>query len=276
MMVTKNNWFTSNLAERFTNPESDFLLNLNPYPFKKIDFNLAVELAVKEIGSKYTNLYLGLSGGYDSEFVLRAFHKFGIPIIPVIVHFCNEAETKFAHQACKELGITPIVITITEDQFVEYFYEKIFKQLNGVGFHSTHGLFVAEYVEKNKGTLITGGHFIGTYHTNVADDYSSTCEWEFYAGYLYPAVNKIDFYMYTPELTYSMFPETDEGGWSDYKHKLLGLEYREKIQPVYSAELISRLRKLLGPRDNFNHIFKYDWTREEWDKIFEKALIVES
>lgn len=273
MIVTKNNWFTTNLAERFTNPELDLLLTVKPYPFKEIDFDSAVEEAVKEIASKYTNLYLGLSGGYDSEFVLRAFHKFSVPITPIIVHFYNEAETAFALRACKELGITPIEITITEEQFIEYFYEKIFKQLNGVGFHSTHGLFVAEYVEQHKGTLLTGGHFIGTYHTNIADDYSSTCEWEFYSGYLYPAVNKIDFYMYTPELTYSMFPKTDEGGWSEYKHKLLGLEYREKIQPTYPKELVSKLRAMLGDRKDFNHIYKYDWTRKEWDSMFEKVII---
>jgi len=276
MMVTKNSWLTCNLEERFKNPESDFLLNLNPYPFRKMDFDLAVEKAVKEIGSKYSNLYLGLSGGYDSEFILRAFHKFDIPIIPVIVHFCNEADTTFAHKACKELGITPVVITITEDQFVEYFYEKIFKQLNGIGFSATHTLFVAEYAEQNNGTLITGGNFIGTYHTKIANDYSSTTEWDFYSGYLYSTVNNIDFYMYTPELSYSMFPETDEGDWSEYKHKLFGLAYREKNQPIYPKEMIARLRSMLGPREHFNHIYKYDWTREEWDKIFEQALNTKS
>ena len=79
-MITKNNWLATNLAERTINPTVDFELIINPYPFKKMDFNSAVEMTIKEIAGKYSNFYLGLSGGYDSEFVLRAFHKFGIPI----------------------------------------------------------------------------------------------------------------------------------------------------------------------------------------------------
>jgi hypothetical protein len=272
-MLTKNNWLTCNLAERFANPESDFLMEFNPYPFKKMKFDDAVELTIKEITANYSNFYLGLSGGYDSEFILRTFHKFGIAITPIIVRYCNDAETEYAYKACKELGITPVEIFLTDDQFVEYFYEKIFKQLNGIGFHSTHGLFAAEYAANHNGTLLTGGHFIGTYHTNIADDWASTCEWEFYSGYLYPASNKIDFYFYTPELTYSMFPDTVEGGWSYYKHKLLGLEYREKMRPIYSDELVARIRAMLGKREGFNHIFKYDWTREEFDEFFKNSLI---
>jgi hypothetical protein len=272
-MITKNNWITSNLPERLTNRETNFLLTFNLYSFKKMDFESAVELTVKEITSKYSNFYLALSGGYDSEFILRTFHKFNIPITPIIVCYGNEVERAWAYKACAELGITPVEITITDDQFVEYFYEKIYKQFNGIGFHATQVLFAAEYAEKHNGTLLTGGHFIGTNHTNISEDWGSTSEWDFYTGYLYPTVNKIDFYLYTIELIYSMFPDHTDGNWSYYKHKLLGLEYREKVRPVYSKELVERLRKLLGRREDFRHIVDYEWTREEWYKIFENVLI---
>lgn len=272
-MITKNNWITSNLPDRYTNPNTDFLLTFNPYPFKKLKFEDAVELTVKEIASKYSNFYLALSGGYDSEFILRTFHKFDISIKPIIVKCGNDAESAYAYKACRELNITPIEITITDDQFIEYFYEKIYKKFNGIGFHATQVLFAAEYVEKQGGTLLTGGHFIGTNHTNISHDWGSTCEWDFYTDYIYPAVNKIDFYLYTIELIYSMFPDHTDGNWSYYKHKLLGLEYREKIRPVYSKELVARLRAILGKREDFRHVVEYEWTKEEFDKIFEDALL---
>jgi hypothetical protein len=275
-MITKNNWISSNLPDRYDSPETDFLLTLKPYPFKQLSFEDAVEMTVKEISGKYSNLHLALSGGYDSEFILRTFHKYNIPITPVIVLYCNDVEVQYAYKACKELGIVPVEVRITDDQFVNYFYEKIFKKFNGIGFHATHVLFAAEYTEQHNGTLLTGGHFIGTNHTNISEDWGSTCEWDFYTGYVYPSVNKIDFYLYTVELIYSMFPDHTEGNWSYYKHKLLNLEYREKIRPVYSKELIQRLRTMLGKREDFRHIVEYEWAREEWYSIFEDFLIKES
>ena len=275
-MITKNNWISSNLEDRYTNPETDFLLTFKPYPFKKMKFEDAVEMSVKEISGTYSNLYLALSGGYDSEFILRAFHRSNVPITPVIVRYGNEVESAWAYKACRELGITPVEITITDNQFVEYFYEKIFKKFNGIGFHATHVLFAAEYVEKQGGTLLTGGHFIGTNHTNISDDWGSTCEWDFYTHYVYPSVNKIDFYLYNIELIYSMFPDHINGNWSYYKHKLLGLEYREKVRPVYSTELVERLRKMLGKREDFRHVVEYEWTKEEFNKIFEESIITET
>jgi hypothetical protein len=271
--ISKNNWITTNLPERYTNREANFVLTFNPYPFKKMLFEDAVEMTVKEIASKYSNLYLALSGGYDSEFILRAFHKHGVPITPIIVLYGNEAERAYAYKACNELVLTPIEITITDNQFINYFYEKIYQKFNGIGFHGTQVLFAAEYVEKHGGTLLTGGHFIGTFDNSIADDYASTCEWDFYTDYLYPTINKIDFYMYSLELTYSMFPDHNEGKWAYYKHQLLNLEYRDKIRAVYSLDVVKRLRAMLGKREDYAHTVEMEWTREEWDKIFENYII---
>jgi 7-cyano-7-deazaguanine synthase in queuosine biosynthesis len=272
-MLTKNNWLTTNLPDRYQNPEVDFTLTITPYPFKKMEFNSAVEMTIKEISSKYSNFYLGFSGGYDSEFVLRAFHKFGIPIIPIIVHYGTDVENKFAYKACADLGITPVVITPTDEQFLKYLDEKLFKKFNGPGYHATHVMFAAEYVEQHNGTLITGGHWIGADPTNIADDYASSHEWDYYTYYEYPAVNKIDFFLYTIELMYSMFPETDEGNWSVYKQQLFNIEYREKVRAVYSPDVIAKMRKILGKKEDYKHRQIYEWTREEFNNIFDDYVI---
>jgi hypothetical protein len=273
-MITKNNWLASNLADRASNPTVDFTLTIKPYPFKKMNFDSAVEMTVNEIAKKYTNLYLALSGGYDSEFVLRAFHKFNIPITPVIVCYCNEIENKFAYSACKDLGIIPVTITLTDDQFLNYLKEKVFNPFNGSGYNATHVMFAAEYAEQHRGTLITGVNWIGAADPiKIADDYASAHEWDHYTYYEYPLVNKIDFFLYTIELMYSMFPETDDGFWPAYKQKLFNIEYREKVRAKYTPPVISEMRKILGNKEDYKHRQIIEWTREEFDKIFENALI---
>jgi hypothetical protein len=273
-MITKNNWLASNLAERAINPTVDFKLIINPYPFKKMDFNSAVEMTIKEINSKYSNFYLALSGGYDSEFVLRAFHKFGIPITPIIVCYGTEVENEFAFRACIDLGVVPVIITLTDEQFLKYLEEKVYKPFNGPGYNATHVMFAAEYTEQHNGTLITGGHWIGADPTNIADDYASAHEWDYYTHYVYPTVNKIDFFLYTIELMYSMFPETDEGNWSVYKQQLFNIDYREKVRAIYPPHMVERMRNLLGKVEDYKHRQIYEWTRSEFESIFEKAIIV--
>lgn len=238
-----------------------------------MSFDKAAEKAVEEISNNYNNFYLALSGGYDSEFILRVFYKHNIEIIPIIVRLGNEVESKYAYNACRELGITPIEIYIDEDQFIEYYTNKILKKLNGIGYHATHALFAAEYVKKKKGVLLTGGHLIGSDNTPIKDDYASSYEYDFYIDYIYPTLKKIDLYLYSIEIMYSMLPKTDDGNWSFYKHKLLELEYREKMKPVYSESLVKRLRSIIGKREDYKHVINLSWTREEFHKIFDNYVI---
>ena len=277
MIITKNNWIDSNLPERYTNPQADFQLTFNMYPFKEMSFESAIEMTVKEIASKYSNFYIALSGGYDSECVLRAFHRHNIPMTPIIVCVGDDyPERRFAYKACNDLGIIPVVIKPTDEEFIEYFYNKIFKKFNSYGWNATQVMIAAEYAEQHNGTLITGGHFIGDEHTNLADDWVTTFEWDFYTGYVYPAVNKIDFYLYTMELMWSMFPNHQEGNWSGYKQKLFGLEYREKTRARYSEYVKTRLREILGKKEDYTHGTEHRWTKEEFEGIIRPALIKES
>ena len=66
------------------------------------------EPAAKLIAQKYKNLYLLLSGGLDSEFVLSVFLHMGMDIKPVIMNLntfdginYNYFESKYAYEYCK-------------------------------------------------------------------------------------------------------------------------------------------------------------------------------
>lgn len=272
-MITKHNWLTTNLSERTNNPTVDFKATITPYPFNKMDFNSAVEMTVKEISIKYSNLYLGLSGGYDSDFLLRTFYKFNIPITPIIVCYNTDNENNFAYKTCEELGITPVEIKLTDEQFLHYLDEKIFKKFNSAGYNAPHVIYAADYAEKHNGTFITGNH-VGTGYDIISDDnYANLNEWDFYLDYTHPQLAHIDVFMYTLELAYAMLPDENGITWQQHKHRLFNLEYRDKLQPIYPPDIILKMRKILGTVDDYKHKHSADWTRSEWAQIFEQALI---
>jgi hypothetical protein len=273
-MRTRNSWLTTNLSKRLSNPTLDFEISINPYPFKKMKFDDAVYMTVKEIANNYSNLYLGLSGGSDSEFVLRAFHKHNIPITPIIVLYANEVESKYAYKVCEELKITPVEIVLTDDQFLNCLEEKIYKRFNGPAYNLPHVMFAAEYTEKNNGTLICGNHLIGDGDDLIIDDkFAFSNEWDYYIEYTYPLVNKIDLFLYTIEIMYSMFPEPGEGTWNEYKQKLFNIEYRKKIRAKYSDLVKMKLRSLLGREEDYKHKQSYEWTKSEFFEIFKNYII---
>lgn len=273
MRKTKLNWYSDNLVDRLKNPKLDFEATLNPYPFRKMDFWSAVELTVNEIADVFPEIYLALSGGYDSEFVLRAFYKFGRPIRPIIVRYGNDEETAYAYKACREVGVEPIEIFLTDEQYLDYFYNQIYKPFNSTLVHCVHVHAAADYVSKFNGNLVTGFGPIGTYDTPITEDFSSIPDWEDFSSYIYPNINKIDFFYYTVELAYAQFPASDEGTWPDIKAKLFELEYRTKIRPRYPKHVREQLWKIVGNLDDYTQRVIIYYSRQEWEKIFESYII---
>lgn len=67
-------------------------------------------------------LYIMYSGGLDSEFVVSVFLKLGMPITPVILRLNNNYnahEIDYAFWFCEERGLTPKVVDLNFDKFVE-------------------------------------------------------------------------------------------------------------------------------------------------------------
>lgn len=65
-------------------------------------------------------LYLCYSGGLDSEYVLSVFTELGMNIQPVIMRTqYNHPEIKYAFKYCEAKNISPIVIDLDYDNFIE-------------------------------------------------------------------------------------------------------------------------------------------------------------
>jgi hypothetical protein len=271
-MITKNNWLTSNIAERQNNPCADFTVKLNPYPFEVLNFTDAAELAALDIANNYSNLYVALSGGLDSDYIVRLFHRLGIKFVTIIVCCGNEIENQYAYETCKELGINPVVIHMSENTFKEYYYEYIFKKLNGVGWNSTQVIAAANYAKERNGVLLTGNHFLGDGNELVSEmHYANSNEWDYYLDYIVDVPN-IDLFLYTPQLACSMLPKKIESvEWNYYRHRLYNIKYREKMKAKYSDDVIKFYKSIQGSvliRPKSMHY----WTKNEFDQIFKNYV----
>ena len=264
-MLTKNNWLQSNIKDRFIDKSVNLELSINLYPFKCMTFNEAADYTCKEIYKEYKNLYLALSGGLDSEYVLRAFHRNNIPIQPIIVCCGNEKENEYAYKACNELQITPIIINVSERLFLEYFLQYICMN-GGIGYNSTQRVFAHEYACKNNGILITGENLLGDDKQTINDyEYAFINEWDFYEELSFNK-NYINFFLYTAELTYAIAPR-NYIRWNEYKCLIYNIEYRNKMKAKYSEELSLILQKLSKPNNTKTSIV---WTKQKFFDIFEK------
>lgn len=265
-MITKNNWCTSNLNDRLINKNSIFQVYLNPQKFQKVDFNTACEESAVEIYQKYKTLYLAFSGGMDSDYILRIFHRLKIPITPIIVCYGNEKENEYAYKTCKELKINPVVIKPTTEEFIKTYYEEICLKYNGIGIHSTQVYFANKIVKD--GALITGNHIMGDGYEIINDiEFANANEYDYYIPHT------IDLLMYSPEITYAILQKMKDKincQWNIFKSQLYNIEYRNKIKAEYSKDVNTIIQMLNSKRiiPQYHHI----WSKKEIFEIFnEKA-----
>jgi len=127
-----------------------------------INFDLACNRAAQEIYDTHKNLYLGLSGGADSEYVATCFHRNGIPFTPVILQYnlatSNDQvyESWYAKQWCRQHNVEPLIVNI--DNYVTSEHEKnVYLTLKPrlLGGAVTAG-FLKKFVDSRGGKLISG------------------------------------------------------------------------------------------------------------------------
>lgn len=98
-----------------------------PQPTCSMDFsNLtvmskqdAIDHTVNKLTESYSNLYVCLSGGIDSEFVANCLLERNVSFTPVIVDYSyNKAEAWYAYYWCYRNKITPKVFNLTSTQAI--------------------------------------------------------------------------------------------------------------------------------------------------------------
>jgi hypothetical protein len=229
-MRTVNGWMHSNFFDIALGRADKFVCEYHPYHFKPMPFHEAAEYTARTIVTNNNRpLYIGLSGGPDSEYVTRLFCKLHIPFTPIIISTeINQADVTYATEICNELNITPIIVHATEQDIIDYYFRVIYPCRNeGI----TH-VFQMLVVEKAK--ELNGVPILGETHVFDPDPMKSIVKaFKFLPDIISPQV--IPFYYYTLELTYAEIKEIRPHETSqEFKARVRGTKYRpQKILPKY-------------------------------------------
>jgi hypothetical protein len=241
-MATENDWIDSNIVERLLISGLPFDVRLRPYPFREMSFQDAADYTAKRIYEKNKNIYVSLSGGADSEFVVRVFHRNNIPFTPIIVKTSgNFKELIWAYRVCDKLNLKPVILELNDGEYLKIFYEDVIKKIHGYGIFAVPSIYACRYAKENDGVLIIGEHMIEGEKKDDKDVLRirpEMNEWDCYneatVGYEY----NIPFYLYTIEICYAMLNaiEDDREPMDMWKCKLYNIDYRPKIEYGFTKE----------------------------------------
>lgn len=244
-MITCNSWLVSN-AKRIKHGEK-YHVDVRPFTFHRKSFHEACDFVAKDIVEKYKNIYVAFSGGMDSEYVVRCFHRNDIEFTAITaVYPGSENETERAKQLCNELGINHIIIEVDLKMLMKTFQEMCETKINGL--YSILRVICSKYVYEKKGVLITGHAFLGDLHDNHNDKIIDTPAELVDHDHILEAMDThpehIGFFLYHPMITYSMISDMDYNmSWNEYKSFLYEISYRKKsvIQYDYATGILLKI-----------------------------------
>ena len=259
-MSTHNDWFRSNIRDRLIDPTFDLALEINPYPFEEMSFREAADYTARLIYSKHKKIYVSLSGGADSEYTLRSFHRNNIPVIPIIVDTSgNKQELMYAYKCCEELEYPPKIIEVKDDLFLMTYYN-IVNWICGYGIYSVPSIIACKYARDMKGVLVIGEHVIDT-DKNKNTIRPGANEWDFYNECFVGEEHTIPFFNYTAELAYALVKAISDEPLNVFKSKTYGTELRPIMKYEFGDKfnlvrnVIDRSRKFNpNPHVDLNHI----------------------
>ena len=267
-----NNWFETNLHKRFNDISLDLNITVNPYAVDVKSFDEECTITAEIILKMDKPIYIGLSGGIDSEFVCDVFFRNGIDFTPIITCYPgNELETSWAFKYCNEKQLKPVVLQISEKEIVDCIWNVIVKQLNGFGIYAVGTIHASKYAEKQNGVFIEAEHIIGDGETLIENFNFYVSDHDFYSQIL-SSQPVISFFLYRLELTIAMILNASNsyGNWMNYKHAMFKRPLRPKMQPIYS-NAVKDVIKLMFSYRKYKPANKYFFGNKE--TILQKLMI---
>jgi hypothetical protein len=276
-MTTHNNWIESNIQSRLTIPSTDYQLLVRPYPFKEMAFQEAADHTAKLIYEKHKNIHVALSGGADSDFVLRCFHRNDIPVKPIIVKTSgNSEEMAYAFKSCDELNIVPIVLVLSDEQYLKMYFDYVMKKIHGYGIFAIPSVYACEYAKTNDGVLVIGEHLL---EGEKPDDNGvltirpASNEWDFYNECFVGDEYNIPFFMYTIELIHAMTKAIHKHDpIAKFKCDLYGVEQRPIMSYQFSKDFMYAASKINMSRMKTAKPSFSLGTREEFLQFLEQKM----
>lgn len=201
----KDNWIRYSFNRSYTNPypEAEMKVYLRPNtPTEVVPMDVAADNVAKEIYQTHKKIFVAMSGGIDSEYVAKVLHRLNIPFTPIIfeVGTLNELDTWWAYKWCRDNNITPRVINVAGEDFVDgvVAINKRFCTRTAGGPFAMQTM--ANIARSEGGILLTGACFI-EYFPDVNLNYLTVGTWK--DGTLHDEngnINKFGYIFHEPDI----------------------------------------------------------------------------
>lgn len=238
-----NNWYTLKFDG---STEDKFEMLFDSKLARPMTWQDASDYTAQKIAENYSNLYLGLSGGLDSEYVANVFLRNNIPFTPVIICLPQSIEHDYALKWCRDHNIKPKVVEFELDD--RRLYPEIARLVKALNFYSNGCVvnsWLTNWVIEQGGHLVTGEPTLGQryYHRPITE--LMDVWWiQFTSQLVFPDYDHPGaFLSYTPEIFLSQALHLDTTlDDAESRSKLHNIPYRPKLR--YPVEIISRPRLL--------------------------------
>ena len=274
-----NNWWTWNLEVQLAPAPSLFRMDLRPgKSVQTMSFQDAADYTARCISDKFSNLYLALGGGLDSEFVANVLVRNKISFTPVVafVRGSRNVDFHYALNWCDQNSISPVILELNQDdprvvkQSIEFTKRFQLKDPLILALNS-----VLNYIHDQGGHALTGDPSIGytdldeNFYQGIGDTFEVWCQ-EFLSS-VFAIGHPGAFFFYTPELVAAQARELDTTlNDSRSRAKLYQIPFRPKTWPpqILGTETKNKIYQILDT-DKYSIPNLMRWSKADLLKIFE-------
>lgn len=247
-MILENNWLSTNIKSRLQDPFLPFDVTITNYPYDVVSFETASINVAKKIQNMNKPIYVGYSGGADSEYVVRLFNTLKIPFTSITVKGPgNFYEFEYAANLYRELPeVNKHIIEISErDYVVDYVH--VTKKMNFSAPNFIPSYVAAKYAKSQNGIYITGDNVLDVGYAETNLMLVGFCEWDYYYDALIDDALTIPFFQYDLPIVRAVVDKMDTSELSTFKNMLYKTSFRPKLYGHYKNEkirnLITRMRQ---------------------------------
>lgn len=263
-------WVETNIKEILDDYSKKFAIKLKFSPFVRMSFEDATTHTINQLVSRHGKLYVALSGGSDSMFLVKEMKARNIDFTPVIVD-CgkwNISEMSIAVHWCYTNKIEPIKLTMTDDDFCKI-YASIYKKWgNCRGIGAIPQIYSAMELKKiGINHIVTGVGFI---NDDLDDPRKTDFQlYDFYCELFDDLIVEHFFYDNLSIIDSYLSYIRDDHKRTDYlKSELYNLPYRPKLWWNFQSNIIPQ--NIVDKRPHWERI-KIDFAK--FREVLEKFVI---
>ena len=247
-MIIENNWLSSNIKSRLQDSFLPFDVTITKYSYDVVSFETASINIARKIQNMNKPIYVGYSGGADSEYVVKLFNTLKIPFTSITVKGPgNFYEFEYAANLYRELPeVNKHIIEISERDYVIN-YIHVTKNMNFSAPNFILSYVAAKYAKSQNGIYITGDNILDVGYDENNMMLVGFCEWDYYYDALIDDALTLPFFQYDLPIVKAVIDKMDTSELSTFKSKLYKTSFRPKLYSHYKnkkiRDLIRRMRK---------------------------------